>query len=226
MELKDIVERIAEAEWPMFRSVNGDDRVDCQEDREAFLGMRRAQFSAWSTEAAESYLRDLESAKAVGRNLAREKYIRMMRSTDPKGYEAFKSELPLLSAAQEELIEAIWTHLLAQTERMREKYPAVAMGGRPLRAAEETDGWASIETYQTGELATYSEETLRALLAHIEALEARGVDLAFEIQRASVAVLGYRSMDDAERAMAFSYIRSMGGGECEKCGAMEDRCYI
>ena len=62
--------------------------------------------------------------------------------------------------------------MLAQTERLREKYPAVALGGRPLRASEETEGWASIETYQCGELATYSEKTLAALLEHITAANA------------------------------------------------------
>lgn len=225
MEFKEIIDAIIETEWPMFHNVNGEDRVDCQDDRPVFEGMRRAQFSAWSEAAAESYLRDLKAAEAAGRNLAREKYIRMMKTTDPKGYEAFKSELPALSPAQEALIAEIWKHLLAQTERMREKYPAVALGGRPLRAGEETDDFASIETYQTGELATYSENTLRALLAQIEALEAQGVDLAFEIQKNSVSAMGYGSMEEAEKAMAFRFIQSMGGGECEKCGVFEDRCY-
>ena len=115
--------------------------------------------------------------------------------------------------------------MLSQTERMREKYPAVALGGRPLHASEETEGWASIETYQTGELATYSEKTLAALLAHIEALEAEGKDLARMIQENSLAAMGYQSLEDAERAMAFQFIQQMGGGECTTCGVFEDRCY-
>ena len=225
MEQKQCVERIIEKEWPMFHSVNGEDRVDCQEDRTVFEAMRRAQFSAWSDAAAASYLRDLEKAEQSGRNLVREKYIRMMKSTDPKGYEAFQAELPPLSQTQEQLIAAIWAHLLAQTERMRERYPAVALGGRPLRASEETDGWASIETYQCGELATYSEETLAALLAHIEALEQDGDDLALRIQENSVLAMGYPSLEEAERQIAFQFIQNMGGGECTKCGVFEDRCY-
>ena len=170
MEEKELLDQIAEKEWKMFRVVNGEDHVACQEDEGTFKAMRKAQFSAWSKEAAESYLQDLEEAEAQGRNLIREKYIRMMESTQPEGYKAFCGELPQLSAEQEALTAELWQHFKAQTERMRETYPALALGGRPLLASEETNGWASIETYQTGELKTYSERTLRALLAHMEAL--------------------------------------------------------
>lgn len=218
------IDAIIEKEWPMFHTVNGDTRADCQDDRPMFEAMRRAQFSVWSDEAAESYLHDLEAAAAAGRNLAREKYIRMMKSTDPKGYEAFCGELPPLSAQQEKLIAGIWELMLAQTERLREKYPAVALGGRPLRAEEETDGWASVETYQCGELATCSEKTLAALLEHITALEAEGKNFAQLIQEQSVVAMGYRSLEDAERETAFRFIRDMGGGECTRCGVFEDRC--
>ena len=222
---KQTLDKIIEMEWPMFHSVNGDTRADCQNDRPMFEAMRRAQFSSWSQAAAESYLRDLEKAEASGRNLVREKYIRMMKTTDPKCYEAFCKELPALSARQECLITAIWEHLLAQTERLRKEFPAVALGGRPLYAFEETDGWASIETYQCGELATYSEETLAALLAHIENLAAGGQDLAREIQERSVIAMGYPSLEEAERQISFQYIQNMGGGECTKCSVFEDRCY-
>ena len=217
------IDRIIEKEWEMFRVVNGDTRVDCQEDHSTFDAMRRAQFSSWSESAAQNYLRDLTDAEAAGRNLVREKYIRMMRVTDPKGYEAFRSELPSLTPEQEQLISDIWEHMLGQTMRMREKYPAVALGGRPLRAGEETDTFASIETYQTSELATFSRATLEALLEHIEALEKEGTDLAFEIQKKSVAAMGYASMEEAERDISFRFISSMGGGECTKCGVYEDR---
>lgn len=203
VEFNTIIDQIIEKEWPMFHTVNGESRVDCQEDRQTFYAMRRAQFSAWSRQAAESYLRDLEEAERTGRNLIREKYIRMMKSTDPRGYEALKGQLPPVSEQAEQLAAAIWGHFLTQTLRMREKYPAVALGGRPLLACEEGgDGWASIETYQTSELKTCSEDTLEALLAHVEALERQGVDIVRRIQENSVTCLGYRSLDEAERAMA------------------------
>lgn len=46
----------------MFNMVNGEDRANCQEDKTTFEAMRRAQFSAWSEQAAEGYLHDLEKA--------------------------------------------------------------------------------------------------------------------------------------------------------------------
>ena len=218
MNQKEVLDQIVDREWKMFQVVNGQEHTDCQEDEKTFRAMRQAQFSAWSPEAAECYLWDLEEAEAQGRNLLREKYIRMMESTQPEGYEAFKGELPPLTPAQEELVAQLWQHFLAQTERMREKYPALALGGRPLHASEETDGWASIESYQTGELKTYSEETLRALLAHMEALEKDGVDLAFEIQKNSVTCMGYKTMEEAEQAIAIQLLQQFGGGECATCG--------
>ena len=48
--------------------------------------------------------------------------------------------------------------MLAQTERMRGDYPILALGGRPLHASEERDGWASIETYQKGDKAQALQE--------------------------------------------------------------------
>jgi hypothetical protein len=205
MELEDIVNKIVEAEWPMFHLVNGDNRAGCQEDHDGFFALRKAQFRAWSPEAAASYLRDLQAAQREGRNLAREKYIHMMKTTDPAGYRAFCGELPPVSAEKERLAAEIWSHLLEQTERMRAKYPGLALGGRPLHARDAQRGDTSLETYQVGELLTYSEETLSALLAHIETLAAQGTDLAFEIQQNTLACNGYRSIAEAEQAMIRAY---------------------
>ncbi len=222
MEKKALIDAILEKEWNMFHNVSGEDRADCQNDYPVFEIMRRAQYDAWSAEALESYLADLDAAAAEGRNLAREKYIRMMESTDPRGYAAFRGELPELTEEQRALTAQIWEKMLAQTERMREKYPVLALGGRQLRAADELDGWASIETYQTSELRTYSERTLRALLAEIERLEAEGKDFVFMIQENTVHGQGYDTMEKAELAMAEQIMREMnieiGGGGCCCCG--------
>ena len=128
MEQKELIERIMELEWPMFHQVNGEERTDCQENPAVFRAMRGAQFRAWSSEAVRCYLEDLESAQAAGRNLVREKYIRMMEHTDPEGFEHFEGELPPLSGEQERLIAALWKRFLAQTERLRQEFPAIALG--------------------------------------------------------------------------------------------------
>ncbi len=201
MTRQELTERIIEKEWAMFHNVNGSTRADCQEDRATFELMRRAQYDAWDESTVACFFADICAAEREGRNLSREKYIRMMKSTDPVGYEVFKGELPPVSEEKAALVSELWTKYLAQTKRMREKYPCIAMGGRPTLADEEA-GWASIETYQTSESLTYSEETLRSLLKHVNELEARGVDLAFEIQKNSVLSLGFSSMDEAEKLMS------------------------
>ena len=73
-----IIDKIISIEWDMFASVNeGKERASCQEDKRTFVGMRAAQFSAWSLKAVASYLNDLEKARQNGRNLLEEKYIHM-----------------------------------------------------------------------------------------------------------------------------------------------------
>ena len=216
MTKQELIEAIIEKEWIMFHNVNGDTRADCQEDQRTFAIMRRAQYEAWSEEAVVSFFHDICAAEAEGRNLSREKYIRMMQSTDPAGYEAFKGELPSISERKATLVAELWQKYLEQTLRMREKYPILALGGRPTYASEE-NGWASLETYQTCENLTYSETTLEALLAHLNALEAQGVDLVYEIQRNSVLGLGFESMDQAETAMARQILEAMGSTGCGCC---------
>ncbi len=220
MDKKALIELILEKEWPMFHNVNGEERASCQNDYPVFRIMRLAQYEAWSVDALTAYLNDITAAEAAGRNLAREKYIRMMESTDPRGYEAFRGELPVVSEEKRALTEAIWAKMLVQTERMRESYPILALGGRPLHASEERDGWPSIETYQKCELLTYSEATLRALLANIEALEAEGKDFVCMVQENTVTGQGFQTMAEAEKAMAAQILREMnveiGGGCC--CG--------
>ena len=193
----NIIPQILDIEWDMFHNVNGDSRVGCQNDRETFVAMRTAQFSAWSVRAVEYYLKDLEAAVSAGRNLVREKYIRMMKSTAPFDYIRLEGSLPPVSPEKEALIGILWSHFSRQTEDMRKKHPYLAQFGRPLYAREETLGWASIETYQISEWMTYSEETLEALLEHLLELKAKGIDLAYLIQENSVTCLGYASMEEA-----------------------------
>ena len=198
--MSDLIDKVVELEWGMFSTVNGDTRVSCQEDRETFTIMRRGQFEAWGEAAVESYLDDLRSAASAGRNLAREKYIRMMAGTDKKGYEAFCGELPETSPACAALVQEIWEHMARETEEMRRSYPLLALGGRPLYKKDE-NSWASVESYQISELLTCSEKTLRLLLDRLKALEAEEKSLAYEIQLCTVKGLGYDSLRAAEDSM-------------------------
>ena len=182
MEKEQLIDSIVELEWPMFRVVNGDTRADCQENYPMFVNMRTSQFSAWNEEALSAYREDLLAAAGEGRNLLRDKYIHMMSSTDPEGYLHFLPELPPVSEEKKLLVEAIWQLMLPQTVELRRKYPSVGKMGRPLLSSDERCGYASVETYEKGELMTYSEKTLRALLAWIRDRAEAGISVAAQIQ--------------------------------------------
>ncbi len=198
MEKKSLVEEIIRLEWPMFREVNGDERADCQKNYPMFVAMRGAQFAAWDEASLLSYRGDLEAAVLAGRNLLRDKYIHMMETTEPEHYAHFRRELPPVSQRKRDLAAAIWEILLPQTVEFRQKYPAIARLGRPLLASQERNGYASVETYEKGELLTYSEETLEKLLRHIRAQAERGISFAAEIQERGLRNQGYDSPEEAE----------------------------
>lgn len=197
-----IVKQIVSIEWDMFASVNeGKARASCQEDRATFHAMRAAQFSAWSGKAAESYLRDLEDARRGGRNLVEEKYIHMMKTTDPTLYGLLLSRVIPPSDAALALALEVSAMLLEQMSALFDEYPYVSSHGRPLYSASYSEV-VSVETYQLGELLTYSETTLAALKEHIAALEKDGVSLSRIILENTVKHYGYRSLESAEQSRA------------------------
>jgi hypothetical protein len=219
---REVIDQIVFLEWSMFQSVNEDSgvRAECQDDYDTFDGMRRGQFEAWSQAAAESYLKDLMVAAQAERNLIAEKYIHMMKPTAPARYAALSAAIakpaPRAQAAANEISEK----LLAQTAALFEKYPHVSGSGRPLRSSSDFSGVVSIETYQLGELLTYSERTLLALREHLLALEKDGRSLAEEILLNSVKFYGYKTLAEAEasaKAHAEEEVIEVSFG-CEACG--------
>ena len=213
MDRQELIRGIIETEWKMFQVVNGDDQVDCQQNPDMFAGMRNAQFQVWSAEALESYAEDLRQAEQAGRNLVREKYIRMMRSTDPQGYAHFSGTLPAVTDEKQRLADAVWEIQERQTKAMRGKYPALAMISRPMDEKTEED-WASVKNYQTAELLTYSENTLQALLVRIRKLEEAGYDYTLEIERNTVLCQGFASLEEAEAWSRKQCSFARDGGVC------------
>ena len=199
-EKPEIIYKILSIEWDMFTAVNkGGERAGCQEDQRTFFGIRKAQFSAWSLKAVASYLEDLINARRKGRNLLEEKYIHMMKTTEPSLYNALIARVVQPTAGLRALAREISDKLLEQTRLLFEEYPYVSGRGRPLYST--LDNWnTSIETYQFCELLTYSEATLGALVEHIDALENDGVSLARAILENTVMFYGYDSLETAEAA--------------------------
>jgi hypothetical protein len=200
-DTEKIIDQFVSLEWDMFQAVNeGGPRASCQEDRATFEGMRRGQFLAWSPEARAAYLEDLLNAELDGRNLVREKYIHMMKNVVPAQYALLAETIPMPEPAVMKLAGEISDRLLAQTQTLFDRYPHVTGAGRPLRASSDTPYVTSIETYQYSELLTYSEATLSALKAHLEALEKEGRLLAREILEKTVRHYGYQTLEAAENA--------------------------
>lgn len=191
------------AEWNMFQNTqNNGGRASCQDDFDTFYAMRYGQFSAWSEEAALSYQEDLRRAEADGRNLVAEKYLRMMEGVYPEEYRRQAHLLPPVGPEKAALAAEINAAMVTQTEALRARYPRVSGHGRPLRSAEDAPGDFSVETYQRGELLTYSEKTLRALKLWLDTLWAEGFSLAERILANSVRYYGYDSLPQAEEALS------------------------
>lgn len=225
MNKESLIKEMLDIEWVMFHTVNGEDgpKASCQNDRDTFIGMRSGQFSAWDEATCEAYLSDLKNAKACGRNLAAEKYIHMMKNTTPSQYEKLKH---LCTFPDEEglgLVQKITDKMIEQTVKMFDKYPYISGCGRPVHSEEDWGGYTSIETYQKGELMTYSTETLRSLYAHLTKLESAGESLALNILENSVKYYGYKTLEDAEAAtkkVADNSIEFSFG--CGRCGCGND----
>lgn len=222
----EMIGRIVDAEWIMFDAVNqGEARADCQEDKEGFVAMRRAQFLAWSEAACAAYLKDLDAAAAAGRNLVTEKYIHMMKTTEPSKYDALLHQVKLPTAEAEALAGEICALMLDETETLWAEFPYVSGSGRPLYSTQDFGGVTSVETYQLGELLTYSADTLTALKAHILALRAEGGSLSRDILENTVKFYGFPGLTEAEAATK-ERIDAIGIQFSFGCGCDDDTCSL
>jgi hypothetical protein len=199
----DIIDEILKLEWEAFQSVNNEGgRASCQDDHKTFEIMRVAQFLTWGDETLGSYLLDLVNAKNADRNLMEEKYARMMASTAPERYREFAPLLPPIPPEKKALIEENAAILLRWQEEYMRSYPRLASRSRPLRSGEDAPDDTSFETYMRGELATYSEETLRRFLEDNKILLSQGVNAAIKSTEYTAYMYGYKSLDEAEGALA------------------------
>jgi len=213
--VEQIVKEILALEWAMMGSM--DSGENSEEERPVFEAMRRAQFDTWPEELAASYLADLKAAEAAGRNLQNEKFTRMLRYIAPEEYAQQLPTLPAVSAEKQAAVDEIWAMLRELNRAFSEKYPVLGMSGRPLNAEQETD-IPSIETYQCSEMLTYSEETLGLFKAFLAADVAAGNNLVEKIQENTIRCMGFASLDDAEKQLAWQALQEMGGQACTSCG--------
>lgn len=199
----DIVKEIVELEWEAFQETeNVGGRASCQNNFPTFNIMRTSQAMGWSEEMAASWRDDLLKAKAEGRNLVTEKYARMMKFTVPDEYLALADKLPELDPETEKLADELTERTVEWAEETARKYPRVCGRGRVIRSKDDKPWSTSLESYNRGELLTYSLKTLRLFKSYYDAKAEKGENLYEEIETNTVKMLGYDSLDAAEAAMS------------------------
>ncbi|MCD7738577.1 MAG: DUF4125 family protein [Lachnospiraceae bacterium] len=197
-----LVDQIVQLEWAAFDAVqNEGGRASCQDDWNTFSIMRKSQYLAWPEELLLSYIEDFLNANARDWNLITEKYGRMMKSTDPQGYQKIQDQLPQPDPTQSAIIEQIVSIQVAWMEQFAEQYPCMAGNSRTIHTSEDTPYDTSYETYLRGELGTYSKETLKHYGRFIVGLRQTGQNLAEIIMTNTALLYGYSSLQDAENAL-------------------------
>jgi hypothetical protein len=186
MKKIELIHRIIELELEMFLAVPTQEKSDCQNYPESFRLHRRAQFNGWSESTLESYLKDLEKAKAEGINLMTLKYARMNQGSPTEQHNP--------------LIQKIVSMQCQWQQEMIEKYPNLMAGARPISSKEDMGGSTSFETYLRGELETYSDYTLSLLYKDITNKVEKGINMSEEVYSYLAKELGYGSAEEADRA--------------------------
>ena len=198
--MENIIESIIRMEWEFFDKVeNEGGRASCQDNWETFSKMRRSQYMAWPEPLLESWKADLVRAGEEGRNPLTEKYGYMMCISDPEANKETSRRLPPVPPEKREAARRIVDRLIPQNEVFRAKYPRISGRGRPLKTSEEpTAGWTSIETYELGELWTYSQKTLELFDANLDTYEKEGKSYPETVVENGLKLRGFNSLEEAE----------------------------
>lgn len=199
--MDETIEKIIKLEYGMLDKVNNKGgRAWCQDHFDAFRIMRASQFLTWPEPVRDSYLDDLETADAEGRNLIFEKYAWMMQYSHPDDFAKVEHVLPKFSAALIAKIEEIVAIQVEWAVEFDKKYPKVSGAGRPLHSSDDTPWATSVETYARGEISTYSERTIALYYQFIMGCKASGRNLTTEVRANQAKFQGWKSLDQVEAA--------------------------
>lgn len=191
----ELIEKILEKEWNYFSNLdNMGGRASCQDNKEDFTIMRKAQWLTFNEETLKSYWEDLNSAK----NPLFEKYIRMMKYTDPFEYSKRSVILEKISPEKEELVAKIMSIYMEWEKEFFLRFPIYASMGRVLYSYQDDEEETSIETYLRGELYSYSEKTLSLYFNYINKMYKEGKNLAMENMDNIAKFQGFTDSADVE----------------------------
>ena len=195
MEKEKLIDEILEKEWNYFSNLNNiGGRADCQDNREDFIIMRKAQWLTFNEETLLLYLEDLNSKN----NPLFQKYGQMMKYNSPKEYEKIKNLLEQPSSQKLGLVEKIMEIYMKWEEEFFKAYPIFSSMGRPLYSKQDDDEDTSIETYLRGELLSYSEKTLALYLKYILEMKNKNINLAVKNMDNLASMQGFENSQDVE----------------------------
>lgn len=172
MDREKLLQTIIAKEAAMFVAVKASEPADCQEMLKTFHLMREMSHSVLADDTLASYLQDLETAAATGRNLMTEKYARM------------ENLIPALN--ENELICKIVDIEREWLYEVHQKYPlTVAVDG-------------GFTTYAVCELETYSDETLNLYYRDIFLAVTQKRNLVEERYQYLYCRLGFKDLEEVE----------------------------
>lgn len=204
IQTSEAIKRLVSLEWSYFTSVhNKNGRAACQDNQKTFSVMRVAQASNWSKELVDCWVRDLIAFKQQNRNPMTEKYARMEQGVDPDSYAEIELYLPEVSPEVEGLSASIAHQMGVWSDEFSRQYPSVAKLGRPSYSEDDSLGRISTETYCRCELMSFSVQTLRTYNSLVKRYLENGMNFYTRTLVTTVELLGYASLEAAERAAAF-----------------------
>lgn len=214
---KSLIKRIVNLEHKMFREIHTDTQGEkCKEGEKLFILERKSFFTPLSDNTLKSYLNGLEDAMVEGRNLLKEKYLRMDESLNIKdkdtkqvglkvGYERSKTQCDIegppdnsnsLDEEHKKLLEKIIKIESKWQNELREKYPNIFKDNR-IRSRG-----VNFEKYLKGELETYPPLTIEYYFQDVSNAEKEGRNLALKGYEYMFKELKYNSLEEANQKNA------------------------
>lgn len=211
---ESLLKRIVKLELKMFREIHTDLQGEkCKERENAFILERKCVFLPLSNETLQSYLYCLEDAIVEGRNLLKEKYLKMDESLKAKdkeekqinlkvGYERGKTQCDLegppdnQSSLDEEhqiLIQKIMEIETKWQNELREKYPNIFKDNKARSKG------LNFEKYLKCELETYSPLTIEYYYRDVSNAEKVGRNLSLEGYEYMFKELNYNSLEEVNK---------------------------
>lgn len=191
-----IIDEIIEREWSYFSKLNNiGGKAECQNNKEDFIIMRKAQWLTFNLETLSSYLDDLK-AKI---NPVFQKYAEMMRNNMPDEYENIEIFLDKISESKKGIVGQIMNIYMKWEEEFFEKFPIYSSMGRPLYSNLDTFEDTSVETYLRGELYSYSEKTLKIYFDYILEMKNKKINLAIQNMDYLAKLQGFENSMEVEK---------------------------